>query len=214
MNYNDYKYKSNFMQLVDTEIESVFENYPKAKEWFDIIKNKLLVNNTTKPESDEPIFQYLYGYFVPKMNSDEEREAYYNEKWEEYKDMIYDDRLKDELSKVRVELVIQIGNFSMVNPLEIDFMPPEVREVIDQNTRVKMVMEYLTHKNEDVLETVPGHDFLLEEVKKSEYYEIEGEQEEQVEEDFDIDEILDQISKQGMESLTSEQKRFLDSKSK
>jgi hypothetical protein len=144
---------------------------------------------------------YNYGYFVPKGKGAAP---------EQY-DMLFKDRLQYELSKVRVNVTIKIDEFMMTNRLKKGMVPEIIKSMVTEITKYKMTIEYEFHNNEEIKNSIPEFDesvVSVEVIRK----EIGTEK---IEEDyFDLDDILDKISKAGVESLTEKEKEFLDRKSK
>ena len=134
---------------------------------------------------------YEYGFFVPK-NTD----IY------DTSNMKYKKRLNFELSKVRVDVNIKIGKLYFIN--RIKEVPKAIETIVNEITKVKMIVECEYSKNEKVLKSIPKVDssIIRFRIVRDENFEL------------DIDEILDKISNQGIESLTKEEKEFLDNSSK
>jgi len=124
--------------------------------------------------------------------------------------MLFDDRLKFELSKVRVNLTIRVGKFAMSNRLPKGVVPESIKEIVTEVTKVKMMLEGEYHDNQDVINSIPDIDTSIVS------YEIikDAMHSEDSEKYFNVDEILDKISKNGLDSLSEEEKEFLDKKSK
>jgi hypothetical protein len=83
--------------------------------------------------------------------------------------------------------------------------------MVTEITKYKMQIECDFHENKEVRDSIPAYDesILSVEIIKNEI------DTEKIEEDyFDLDEILDSISKNGVDSLTEKEKQFLDKKSK
>jgi len=76
---------------------------------------------------------------------------------------------------------------------------------------VKMLVEYEYNQNEEVKSSIPDVDTnivsfeIIREAVNNDYSKSQN---------FDIDSILDKISQKGMDSLSDEEKDFLDKKSK
>lgn len=185
--------------------EEVLSDLPNIQsEWIDMIKNNM------KPDLDESKldFYYTYGYFHPKV---ENKEEYYNELFDKCSKMLYDERLEFELSKVRVNLTIKRGQFFLSDRLPKGTIPLLVREIVTEITKVKMLVESEYIDNKEVVDSIPEVDTsivsfeIIRDVVNSDYSKSQK---------FNIDSILDKISKNGMDSLSDEEKDFLDKKSK
>jgi hypothetical protein len=130
--------------------------------------------------------------------------------YENTQKMMFDERLEFELKKVRVNLTMLVGkNFVLSNRMPKDTIPELIRKVVTEVTKVKMLVEYEYHMDDNIKNSIPPIDNsivsfeivrdIVKDEKKS---------------DLNIDELLDKISDEGIESLTPEEKEFLDKKSK
>jgi hypothetical protein len=131
--------------------------------------------------------------------------------YEKSSKMLFDDRLTFELSKVRVNITMKIGNFILSNRLEKGSVPEIVGKIVEEITKVKMTVEGDYHDNQEVIDSIPDIDPEI--IKFEAVNEIvnkdlpEGM-------NFNMDDLLDKIGKKGMDSLSDEEKEFLDKKSK
>ena len=110
------------MYIIDTEIEKVCEEFSQVEKWIKTIHKKVL-----KTEIDHSKIQtyYSYGFFVTKPKEGEvvlTNEDIFKLKFKK--------RLKLELSKVRVDITIKIGNFTMTNPLEKGIIPDDIKNIV------------------------------------------------------------------------------------
>ena len=193
------------MFVVDTNKEDVLNDFPFVSEWIDMSKVHIL-----KREIDESKieFYYSYGFFVPKV---ENKEEMYNQMFEDCIKMKFPERLEFEMSKVRVNLTMKLGNFILSNRLEKGSIPEVVRKIVTELTKVKMTVEGEYHENQDVKDSIPEIDRdvvsfeIIRDVVISDYSESQS---------YDIDAILDKITSEGMDALSKEEKEFLDKKSK
>jgi hypothetical protein len=193
------------MFIIDTNREDVLKDFPFIQEWIDNSQK-----NFIKKEIDESKieFYYSYGFFVPKV---ENREELYTDMYEKSSKMLFDDRLTFELSKVRVNITMKIGNFILSNRLDKGSIPTIVDRIVREITKVKMIVEGDYHNNQDVIDSIPEIDpeiikfEAVKEIVSKDYKDTP---------DFNIDLILDKINKKGIEALSDEEKEFLDKKSK
>lgn len=186
------------MYIINTNLEEVLKEFEFVGSWIETVAQNIL--HKDKEDCKISMF-YNYGYFVAKGKGSSP---------EQY-DMLFEDRLKYELSKVRVNVTIKIDEFMMTNRLKKGLVPELVKSMVTEITKYKMTIEYNFHQNEEIKNSIPDFDetvVSIEVIKK----EIDSDKIE--EEYFDIDEILDKISKSGMKSLTEKEKDFLDKKSK
>ena len=189
------------MYIIDTEIEKVCEEFSQVEKWIKTIHKKVL-----KTEIDHSKIQayYSYGFFVTKPKEGEvvlTNEDIFKLKFKK--------RLKLELSKVRVDVTIKIGNFTMTNRLEKGIIPDDIKNIVTELTKVRMMVEGEYHQNKKVIKSIPEVDS-----KIVQYRIIRGDEDIDMEPMFDIDLILDKISTDGIQSLSPEEKDFLDKSSK
>jgi hypothetical protein len=192
------------MFLLPAQKEDVLNDFPIVSEWLDIIQFSILKRQI---EDSKLELYYTYGYFLPKV---ENKEEFYLDLQEKCNNMLFDDRLKFELSKVRVNLTMRVGKFAMSNRLPKGVVPEQIREIVTEVTKVKMMLEGEYHGNQEVINSIPDVDTsivsfeIIKDAMKSE----------DSEKYFNVDEILDKISKDGIDSLSDEEREFLDKKSK
>lgn len=198
---------SNNMFGIDVERKEVTKEFPIVKDW--LKKLKKLKFGEGEFDKDEVEFYYSYGFFVPKSKNNEEE---YLKSIESTLTMLYPERLTFELSKVRVNISMKLDNFIITDRLPKGSVPVRIHEIVAEVTKVKMMVESEFSYNKEVLESIPALDKTIvdiEIIKNPETQEIESESQ-----SFTIDTILDKISKRGYESLSKEEKEFLDNKSK
>ena len=192
------------MFTILTTKEEVINDIPSIyNDWYQVITQ-------IKPDLDESKIDmyYSYGFFHPKV---ENKEDYYNKVFEKCSTMLFEDRLQYELSKVRVNLTIKSGNFLLSDRLPKGTIPEIINDIVTEITKVKMLVEYEYNQNEEVKSSIPEVDTnivsfeIIRDAVNSDYSKSQS---------FDIDSILDKISQKGMDSLSDEEKDFLDKKSK
>ncbi len=204
------------MFVIDVERKEITKEFPIVKEW--LKKMKKIKLNEGEFEKDKVEFYYSYGFFVPKnKNNDDE----YLKSLESTLTMLYPERLIFELSKVRVNLSMKLDNFILTDRLPKGSIPTRIKNIVAEVTKVKMMVESEFSHNKEVLESIPALDktFVdIEIVKNGESTLLTTSattsSENSITNDFTIDTILDKISKKGYESLSKEEKEFLDNKSK
>ena len=186
------------MYIINTNLEEVLKEFDFVDSWIDTICENIL--HKQKDNCKISIF-YNYGYFVPKGKG---------ARPEQY-DMLFDDRLKYEMSKVRVNVTIKIDELMITNRLKKGMIPDLIKSMVTEITKYKMTIECDFHDNESIKKSIPEFDesIISVEVIKQEIGT------DKIEEDyFDLDDILDKIAKGGMDSLTDKERDFLDKKSK
>lgn len=192
------------MFIIPTTIEEVLDEFPYIEDWITSSSNFL------KKEIDrEKIeFYYSYGYFV---SVPEDRERYNREIKEFYSNLYFEERLNFELSKVKVNLTMRVGHFILSNRLQKGDIPIVISKIVKEITKVKMIIEGEKHCNQNIIDSIPPIDrsvISYKVVRDS----LVGPN--TFSDTFDIDNLLDKISKSGIESLSKEEKEFLDKKSK
>ena len=196
------------MFTIPVEKDQVLSDYPNIKkDWIDLANSNFLNN---KLDEEKISFYYSYGFFLPKITDLDKKVDFYEKMFEKTSNMMFNDRLDHELSKVRVNLTMLIGkNFVLSNRMPKGSIPEIIRKVVTEVTKVKMIVESEYHENEDIKNSIPEIDTsiisfeIIREVVKDEH-----------KLNLDIDSILDKISNNGLNSLSEEEREFLDKKSK
>lgn len=206
---------SDNMFVIDVDRKEITKEFPIVKDW--LKKMKKIKLNEGEFEKDQVEFYYSYGFFVTKSkNNDEE----YLKSLESTLTMLYPQRLIFELSKVRVNLSMKLDNFIITDRLPKGSIPTKIKDIVAEVTKVKMMVESEFSYNKEVLESIPALDknvVDIEIVKNGESTLLTTGSTSSTplkNNDFTIDTILDKISKKGYESLSKEEKEFLDNKSK
>jgi hypothetical protein len=186
------------MYLINTNLEEVIKEFEFVDSWIDTICENIL--HKEKDKCKITMF-YNYGYFVTKGKGASS---------EQY-EMLFNDRLNYELSKVRVNVTIKIDEFMLTNRLGKNMIPDLIKSMVTEITKYKMQIESEYHQNQEIKESIPPYDdsIISVEIIKQEI------KSETIEDDyFDLDDILDKIATNGIDSLTEKEKEFLDKKSK
>ena len=195
------------MFVIDAERKEVTKEFPIVKDW--IKKIKKIKITESKFEKDDIEFFYSYGFFVSKSKNKEEE---YVKALESAIAMLYPERLELELSKVRVNVSMKLDNFIITDRLPKGTIPQREKDIVTEVTKVKMMLESEFSYNKKVLESIPALDKTVVDIEV-----IKGSDEKTVVKEsnsFTIDTILDKISNKGYDSLSKEEKEFLDNKSK
>jgi hypothetical protein len=186
------------------DLEDVLSEYPLVANWLDSAEDIV----GTPIEDDKLEVYYSYGYFHPKV---EDKHQYYEDLFNRCSTMEFEERLEHELSKIRVNLTLKRNHFFISNRLEKGFIPMFIQSIVSELTKIKMLIEYEFHQNKKIMESIPEIDksiVSVEFIKEA----VEGDV--YTNQDYDIDDILDKISNGGLDSLSEEEKDFLDKKSK
>jgi len=166
--------------------------------WTDIIQFQL-----DKPLKLEKLeFFYTFGSFLPKVQN---REDFYINMWEETARMLWVQRLEHELSKIRVDLTMKMGNFSISDRMNKDYIPSLVVSLVTEITKLKMIFECEMNGLQEVKESIPplDKDYLDEDsVRELLKLALGGEK------TFDLDNLLDKISENGIESRYNSKKEL------
>lgn len=186
------------MYILNANLQEVTKEFEFVNSWIETVCQNIL--HKDKEDCKITAF-YNYGYFVPKGKGVNP---------EQY-DMLFDDRLIYELSKVRVNVTMKIDEFMMTNRLKKGMVPDVVKSMVTEITKYKMTIESEFHENQEVKDSIPDYD---ETVVSIEVIKKELTTEKIEEEFFDLDDILDKIAKHGLESLSLKEKEYLDKKSK
>jgi len=191
------------MFLIPITAEEVKE-IPKVKEW---IQNMNLISfDQSKVDIDDIKFHCSFGYFVPKSHNTEDKLI---DIFETMSNMPFEERFNYELSKVRVNILLKWKKFSISDRLPKGVIPTSVFNLVKELTKVKMTLEFESHGKEEIKKTIPEIDTSL--VNIETFNQVASSE---IQKDFNIDDILDKISQNGIGSLSEEEKEFLDNKSK
>lgn len=196
------------MFVLDVDRKEVVNEFPIVKDW--IKKMKKIKLNEGDINKEEIEFYYSYGFFVPKSKNNEED---YIKSIESNITLLYPERLNFELSKVRVNITMKLNNFIITDRLPKGKIPSKILDIVSEVTKVKMMVESEFSYNKEVLESIPALDKSIVDIEIIKN-DVNIETTNIITNDFTIDTILDKISKGGFESLTEEEKDFLDKKSK
>jgi hypothetical protein len=191
------------MFTIFTSKDEVMDDIPEIySEWIDIAKK------LSDIEEDKAEFYYSYGFFHEKV---EDKTLYYKGLFNLYSNMKFDERLEFEMKKVRVDLSLKYKNLFISNRLPKGTIPKIVKDIVTEITKVKMLVEFDYLKNEDIKASIPSINTdivsfeIIKDAMNNDYSKSQN---------FDIDSILEKISKNGIDSLSEEEKNFLDQKSK
>ena len=188
------------MFLIEADTNELFNNQTILC-WIEGIEDYILHEKVDKSKIKA---YYSYGFFVNKSkNTPDELSKSYAEASE----LLYEDRLVLEKSKLRINLTLKIGNLALTNRLPKEFIPNNINDLVNEIVKVKMTIENQIFYNKEVAESIPELTGLVSFEIINDTYLVNKPQ-------LDMDEILDKISISGFDSLTDEEKDFLDKKSK
>lgn len=177
---------------------------PKIKKWIKNLQKLSFIDGEISKDKIEFLCQF--GFFVPKGANTVEK---FSETFEVVSKMQFEERFALELSKVRVDIAIRHDKFFMTDRLPKDIIPEPVYKMVRELTKVKMMVESRLHNNLDVLKSIPEIDTTMVNIdlfKDIAHSEIKTQ--------YNLDDILDKISEKGIDSLSDDEKKFLDDSSK
>lgn len=193
------------MYIIDAKVEEVYQEFPFIYDWILMICDKII----EKPVNDCKINMfYHYGFFNPKVT---DKEEFFINQYERCIKMKFDERLSYELSRTRVNVTVKIDNFMMTNRLHKGDVPTIVENVVSEITKYRMMVESEFHKDQEIKDSIPPIDNTIVSIDLVKSLISGGEE---TESEFDLDDVLEKISKNGIESLSDKEKEFLDRKSK
>jgi hypothetical protein len=143
---------------------------------------------------------------VPKGHNTPEK---FSEAFEENSKLEYESRLKVELSKIRVNIGMKHDKFFISDRLPKGVLPKVVKNIVAELTKVKMMVESEMHDNLNVKRSIPQVDKNI--VSIEIFRDIANSE---IKRDFNLDDILDKINESGVDSLSDDEKDFLDKSSK
>jgi hypothetical protein len=176
------------MYIINTNLEEVTKEFDFINSWIDTLCDNIL--HKDRKNCKITMF-YNYGYFVPKGKGVNPEQF----------DMFFEDRLKYELSKVRVNVTIKINELMITNRLKKGMVPDVIKSMVTEITKYKMSIECEFHQNEDIKNSIPEFD---ESVVSIEVIKQEIGTDKIEEDYFDLDDILDKIAKSGIDKKSKE----------
>ena len=100
----------------------------QIQKWFDLMTNHLGKEiNESKLE-----FYYSVGFFLPKSD---DKEKQFHESLEKIETLPYNDRLEWELSKLRINLTMSMGNFTISDRMPKKYIPQPIFDLIRELTK-------------------------------------------------------------------------------
>ncbi len=181
---------------------------PEVQTWVKSLKELTFSENEV--DLSKISFITSFGFFVPKSQNTMDKLI---ETSEITKDMLFEERLNYELSKTRVQVTLQYGkNFAITNRLPKGSIPTDIVNIVKELTKVKMTIEFDVYGNQEVKDSIPEIDKsvvdfqIIKDVVDNDYKDQNV--------SYDIDDILDKINDGGFDSLTDDEREFLDNKSK
>lgn len=186
--------------------KSVYTDYPNAKKWA-----KSLLSLFETKDKKKLTFQYTCTFSMPTDTRD----------LKEYMDdatyaasLIYDERIKYELSKAEIRLHVSYEGMSINGKIPKGIIPEKVMGMICEVVKVRMLVEYEIHGDEQIKLSIPKLDETKVDINLINR-ELNAVREQIGEiEPLDIDTILDKITMYGIKSITQTELEFLNQQSR
>lgn len=127
------------------------DDYP---DFFNFFKNVLLNSDSKYKHYDESKYRCYYHigfYLKSEQKNDEYYKNIYNMKWE--------DRMKEEYSKVRITVTLKVGNFVISD--QTNYITDNIKSFLNEAISRKMYVEqnyYSNNPNYDILNSIPNID--------------------------------------------------------
>jgi len=189
---------------IPTSLETVNKFAESKKDDFlDILRNSTSESRTT-PE-DKIIFMWSIVSVKTKEIKDIEENRM------EFLSLTFDERFEHELKKTRLSLLMRAGNFMVQDRVNTEEFPNEVKDLIFAKLITVMNAEQSIIRNDKVLSTIPKPKV----VKKGEIEDetVVEKPTKKSTKKLDIDTILDKLNEKGIDSLSEEEKNYLQNNS-
>jgi hypothetical protein len=216
------------MISIKVSYEQVLKDYPEVVEEF--LSSLKESNSSSRDIQLEKIkWFYTWGKFGTKAKTEEEK-VLKSITLQKLGSMTYDERLPIEIEKIKVSVTMEAGHFlkgdrvpkeSVVSPLVIRYE--------NELLKNQMLNEQKDHENAHVINSIPEIDKdILDELIPPEVKAMQEKMQQAIENgqlgqqapsgraktpSFEIDDLLDKISDEGLESLSDEEKEFLKNQS-
>jgi hypothetical protein len=170
----------------------------KVKTWIKSL-GKLSFSENIDTQEIELICQF--GFFVPKNQNNI---SGFQQQFELTSQMKFWERFQYELSKVRVNLILKSGYTTISDRLPKSVIPDPILDIVRELTKVKMILECEFHENMEVKNSIPEIDQSI--VKFDIFSDIAKSE---LPANLSVDDILDKILENGIDSLTKDEKEYL-----
>ena len=177
-------------------------NYDDVVRWFpeetDQFISELRTSTTKSSRVKVEKIEWVvsWGFFGKKAKNEEEQLGKQDKFMDKLK-LVYTERLEVEIPKIRIFLSMKAGQY--IRGDKIYVIPDFFKSMAGEVLKVMMFEEQKHLQDPVVLESLKEFEHLF----KNE-----------VEEEFNLDDILDKINTTGMESLTPQELKFLEDSSK
>lgn len=193
---------------VVSDRKTVYRDFKDAKKW----TKKIMSLHEGKKEKQNLSFSYTCSFKVP--NNPDEMSDYMQEA-AFATTLDYEKRLSFEIEKAEIWLHVSYMGLSISGKLPNGTYPEKVMSMIREVVKVRMLIEFELHGNEEIKASIPPLDEKKVDVELINR-EIEDVRNQIVydEDNFDVDEILDKIYKSGISSITQDELDFLNQQSR
>jgi len=144
------------MVNLNVKLEQLKTDYP---DFYDFFKNTLENSNSKYKKYKESKYNssYYIGFYMKKSQKTKD---YY----EKLYSMVWDDRVKEEYTKVRISITMSVGKFLLSDQTNV--ISDTAKIYIDEIVSRKMYFEQLNspETNETVLNSIPNLDELVEKI--------------------------------------------------
>jgi hypothetical protein len=181
----------------------------QAKSWFpETYENFLNELKTSKSSSsgvlDENMEWYLnWGFFVKKATTEEEI-ANQKENYIRKMDLVYDDRIKLEIPRIRCSLNLKAGYYYRMDRVIESKNPEFVEDMAKEIIKYMMIQEQQFINNDQVLASIQEFSELM----------MRNWESDESPTNLNMDDILDKINDKGMSSLSPRELKYLENMSK
>ena len=173
-----------------------------------------------RKSEEDILWAVSWGPFIKKAKTDEERAENENN----YKEVIlrlpYEDRVANDLSKIRINVTMKAGNYIRVDRAFDTEIPKFIIDMTQEVLKITMLQEQKIINDPAVKESLKEFEYLLEELdnKTNEFLEMLGGSGSDLpkpkEHPLNMDDILDKINETGMGSLNAKELKFLEKMSR
>lgn len=195
---------------VVTSKKDMRKDFPTSKKWFKMAKS-MTVDKKNYSKKDVECF---YGCTFKVPTNQEELTDYVADA-EFAATLHYEERLNYEISKINISAFVKHKSFLIGDKVPNHTLPKSVRSMLAEIVKIKMLVEYEIHKDDEIKSTIPEIDSkkMDPRVVQKEIETLKQQLDEEPEE-FDLDAILDKISMYGIGSVTKGEMEFLNQQSK
>lgn len=194
---------------VGTTKKEMSVDFPTVKKWTKSLKSMSTDKKIFSKKSIE--FYYTCRFKVP---TDQQDLSEYLKDAEYATTLPYEERLNFEISKVNVSAHVKHKNLTISDRIPGSEIPNRVLSIFAEIVKIKMLVEYEIHGNEEIRKTIPEIDSSKVDPKvvQNEINQLKNQIDDS--EDFELDEILDKINMYGIDSISEKELEFLNRQSK